>query len=115
MHKETPHQKYKYEKLNKAFTMRKTSKGETVALDDSSDIESQSRSESYHSSNKTGKTSYNNDSDPTDDEEISTISSSSKDNIWLDGCRDAFIIDKLKTNSRLNLKEHKLSSNNSEK
>ena len=34
---------------------------------------------------------------------------------WLDGCIDAFVIDKLKTESKSKIKEHKLSSNNLDK
>ena len=49
------------------------------------------------------------------DDESSSGSISSEDNIWLDGCRYVFIVDKLKTNSTLNIKEHKLSSNNLDK
>ena len=37
---EVAHQKYKDEKINKAFTKRKTSKGGTINLDNSSDSNS---------------------------------------------------------------------------
>ena len=37
---EVAHQKYKHEKINKAFTKRNTSKGETINLDNSSDSNS---------------------------------------------------------------------------
>ena len=39
----------------------------------------------------------------------------SEEEIWLNGCRDVFIIDKLKPNSKSNIKEQKLSSNNLDK
>ena len=71
-----------------------------------------SRSESNNYSPKTGKTSISYDSDSVDNGEISSISTSSEDNNLLGGCRDTFIIDKSKTNSKSELKEHKLGSNN---
>ena len=94
MQVEAAHQKSKCENINKAFTKRKTSKEETVVLSDSYDSNSLSRSESNNSSPETGKTSIFYDSDSADDDEISSSSISSKDNNLLDGCRDAFIIDK---------------------
>ena len=90
----------------------KTSKEDTVVLDDSSVRNSSSRNKSNHSSKETGKTSIFYDSDSAYDDKISTSSISIEDDIWLDGCRDAFIIDKLKTNSKSNLKQHTLGSNN---
>ena len=50
-----------------------------------------------------------------DDTSDGKSSSSSEDNNWLNGCRDAFIIDKLKPNSKSKIKENKLSSNNLDK
>ena len=107
------HQKSKYEKLNKYFTKSKTSKEEMVNIADSSDRKSSSRSESNNFYPKTGKkkSSITYDSDSDDDGEISSSSTSSEDRNWIDGCREAFIIDKEKTNSKSKLKEHKLSSN----
>ena len=67
---EAAHQKSKYEKLNKDFTKRKTSKEETVVLSDSLDIDFSSISESNHSSNETGKISIAYDSDSADNDEI---------------------------------------------
>ena len=78
---EAAHQKSKYEKLNKDFTKRKTSKEDTVILDDSQDSKSSSRSESNHSSPETDKTSLTYDSDSADDDKISSSSISSEDNI----------------------------------
>ena len=69
---EAAHQKYKYEKLNKAFTKRNTSKEETVNISDSLYIHSSSRRESNNPYSKTGKTSIAYDSDSADDEKISS-------------------------------------------
>ena len=52
---EAAHKKSKYEKLNKYFIKRNTSKGETVVLYDSSDSDYSSSSESNHSNIETGK------------------------------------------------------------
>ena len=101
------HQKSKYEKLNKAFTKRKIYKEENFSLSDSLDSNSLSSSEYNHSSNETWETSIIYDSDSAHNDSSST-SIISKDNILLDGCRDAIIIDKLKTNGKSMLKEHKL-------
>ena len=81
MQAEAAHQKSKYEKLNKAFTKRNTSKEETVKLADSSDRNYSSSSESKNSSPKTGKkkTSITYDSDSADDGKISSSYNSSKD------------------------------------
>ena len=72
MQAEAAHQKSKYEKLNKDFTKRKTSKEETVVIDDSSGSDSSSISESNHSSNETGKISIAYDSDSAENDEISS-------------------------------------------
>ena len=81
MQAEAAHQKYKYEKINKAFTKRKTSKEETINLDESSDRNSSSRNEYKNPSPKTGKkkTSITYDSDSSDDGKISSSSTGSED------------------------------------
>ena len=65
---EADHQKSKYEKLNKAFTKRKTSKEETVNTDKFWDRNSSPRNESKNSSTKNGKTSIAYDSDSADND-----------------------------------------------
>ena len=111
MQAEAAHQKYRYEKLNKYFTKRKTSKYKTVNLADSSDRKSSSSSKFSIYSTKTGKTSIAYDSDSAGYVKISSSYTSSEENNGLDGCRDAFIIENSKTNSKSKLKEQKLSSN----
>ena len=101
--------------LAKSFTKRNNSKEETVNLADSSDSDSSPISGSNNSSTETGKTSIKYDSDSADYEKISSSSISTKDNNWIDGCRDAFIIYESKTNGKSKRKEHKLSSNNLDK
>ena len=108
-------QKSKYEKLNKDFTKKKTTKEDTVVLYESLDRNSSLRSESDNSPGEYEKTSIAYDSDSADDEEISSSYIGSEEKNWLDGCRDAFIIDKLKPNSKSKLREHKLISNNLDK
>ena len=58
------------------------------------------------------KTSITYDSDSSNDGEISSIYTSSEDINSIDSWRDAFMIDKPATNSKSNLKKHKLSYNN---
>ena len=65
---EAAHQNSKYEKLNKYFTKRKTSKKETVILDDYSDSKSSSSTDSDNPSNEIGKTSIAYDSDSSDND-----------------------------------------------
>ena len=78
---EAAHQKSNYEKINKAFTKRKTSKKDTVNIADSSDSHSSSRRESNNYYPKAGKnkTSITYDSGSADNGKISSISISSKD------------------------------------
>ena len=100
MHLEAAHQKYKYEKLNKAFAKKKTSKEETVITYDTSDSNSSSISEAESTPDEDENTSIAYDKESDDDEDSSRISIVSEENNWLDGCRDALIIDKLKPNSK---------------
>ena len=95
--------------------MKNTSKEYTVILYDTSDINSSSVSEADNSPDKYEKTSIAYDSESADNDESSGISVGSEDNIWLGGCRDSFIIDKLKPNSKSKIKEHKISANNLDK
>ena len=68
MQAESSHQKSKYEKLNKAFAKKKTSKEETVILDDTSDSDSLSSSDSDNSPDEDEKTSFAYDSDSADND-----------------------------------------------
>ena len=74
MQVETAHQKSKYEKLNKYFTKRKTSKEESVVLDNSSYRDSSSIYEYENYYNEAGKISINYDSDSADDDKSSSSS-----------------------------------------
>ena len=56
---------------------------------------------------------YNSESADNDESIKNCISS--RENNWLNGCRYALIIDKLKPNSKSKIKEHTLSSNNLDK
>ena len=94
MQAEASHQEPKYEKLNKYFTKRKIAIEETVNLSDYSYSDSSSISESNNSSPENGKTSIAYDSNFADNDKISSSSVSSEDKNRLNGCRDAFIIDK---------------------
>ena len=106
---------FKYKNLNKAFAKKKTPKEETVIIDDTSDINSSSSSEAYNSPDEDDKTSIAYDSESANNEKSSNSSIGSEGNIWLNGCRGAFIIDKLKSNSKSKIKEHTPSSNNLDK
>ena len=105
----------KYKKLNKAFAKKNTPKEQTVILDDTLDRNSSSISDAYNSCDEDEKHSIAYDSEFPDDDKNSNSYIVSKENIWLNGCRDAFIIDKLKPNSKSNIKEHTLSSNSLDK
>ena len=108
--KKTSHQraKYlKYKKLNKAFAKKKI----RVILDDPSDTDYSSSSESHNSKNEDEKTSITYDSESGNDDKSSNSSTNNEKEIWNNCCRDGFIINKL-NNSKSNIKEHKLSSNN---
>ena len=82
MQVESAHQKSKYEKLNKAFTKKKTSKEETVILDISSDSDFSSSSESDNSPNETGEKDIACDLDYTDVDESGRSSISSNGTIY---------------------------------
>ena len=103
---EAAHQKFKYENLNKAFTKRKTYKEETINLADSSESNYSSSGEPKTPPPRTGKnkTSITYDSDSADVGKISSSSTSSGDRNLINGCREAFIIDKATTNSKSKLK-----------
>ena len=77
---DSAHQKSKYENINKPFTKSNNFTEETVNLDDSSDRNSLFSSDSNNSSQKIGKPSIDNDSDSSDNGEISSSSTSSEDN-----------------------------------
>ena len=118
MDREAAHQtaKYlKYKKLNKALSKKKTPKEETIILDDTLDINSSSSSESNHSPDEYEKTSIAYDSESADDNKNSNRSIGREENIWINGCRDPFIIDKLTPISKSKIKEHRISSNNLDK
>ena len=86
----------KYKNLNKYFAKEKTPKEDTVSLDDTSYINSSSRSWNYNSPDEDEKTSIAYDSKSADDDEISNSSIGSEGGIWLNGCRDGCIIHKVK-------------------
>ena len=77
-----------------------TRKEETVILDETLDINSSSSSEDENTPDEDEKTSIAYDSYSDDDDKGSNSSIGSKENIWLNGYRDTFIIDKLKPNSK---------------
>ena len=113
LEKEDSHQraKYlKYKKLNKAFSTGKT----RVILDDPLESNSSSISEdnNYPDEGEKNSIAYNLESGNSD--EGSNSATDTEEEAWNNGCRDRFIIDKL-NNSKSNIKEHKLSSNNLDK
>ena len=97
-------------KINKAFTRKKASKE-----DDTLDSNSSSSSVAYNSRDEKEKSSITYDSELADDDESSNISIVSKGNIWLNGCRNWFIINKVKPNSKSKINVHTLSFNNLDK
>ena len=103
MEREADHQraKYlKYRKPNKSFTKKKTPKEETLILDDTSDSDYSTSSYDDHSPDEDEKTSIAYDSDSADNDESSNSSIGSKGNILINGCRDGFIIDKVKPSGK---------------
>ena len=97
---EAAHQRSKYKNLNKSFAKKKTPKEETVVLDDTLDINSSSRSEADNSPSEDEKTLIAYDSESSDDDESSRSYIGSVGGKWINGCKYAFIIDKLKPNSK---------------
>ena len=93
-------QRAQNKKLNKSFAKKKTSKEETVIQDDTLDSNYSSRSEDDNPLEEDNKTSIAYDSYYADDEKISSRSIGSEEYISLNGCRDGFIIDKLKLNGK---------------
>ena len=57
------------------------------------------------------KNSMDYDSESGNSDESSNSATDTEEEAWNNGCRDVFVIDKL-NNSKSNIKEHKLSSNN---
>ena len=97
------------------FVKKKTHKEETIIIDNPLDIYSSSSSEADNSPAEYEKTSIAYDSESADDEKISNSSIGREEKNCLNGCRNAFIIHKLKPNIKSKIKEHKLSSNNLDK
>ena len=111
--KEASHQRAKYlnyMNLNKSFSKKKT----RVIIDDPSESDSFSISEADNSPDEGEKASITYDSESGNSDEGSNNSTDTRKEVWNNGCRDGFIIDKL-NNSKYNIKEHKLSSTNLDK
>ena len=87
----------------------------TIQYANTSDIKSSSTSESDNSAEENEETSIAYDSDSADNDKSSSSSIGSKEDNWLNGCRYAFITDKLIPNSKSKIKEHTLSYNNLDK
>ena len=100
----------KYKKLNKAFSKRKTS----VILDDPLESDSSSISEGDNYPGEGEKNSIAYDSESGNSDKSSNSATNTEEKAWNNGCRYGFVIDKL-NNSKYNIKEHKLSSNNLDK
>ena len=76
--------------------------------------DSSSSSEGENSPDKGEKNSIAYDSDSNNSDKSSNNATDTEEEAWKMGCRDGFVIDKL-NNSKSNIKEHKLSSNNLDK
>ena len=79
------------------------------------DRNSSSSSEAENSPAEDEETPIVYDSESAENEKISNSSIGSEEKNLLNGCRDAFIIDKLKPNIKSKMKEHTLSSNTLDK
>ena len=113
LEKEASHQraKYvKYKKLNKAFSRKKN----RVILDDPLESDSYSSSKGGNSTDEGEKNSISYDSESDNSDERRNSSTDNEEEAWNNDCRDVFFINKL-NNSKSNIKEHKLSSNNLDK
>ena len=118
LEKEASHQRAKYLKYknrNKDFAEKKTPKEENIIIDDTLDSKSSSISEADNYPDKDEKNSIAYNSESADNEKSSNISIGSEENIWLNGCRYVFIINKLKLNIKSKIKEHTRSYNNLDK
>ena len=94
----------KYKSLNKA------SKKKSPVILELSEIDSSS-SEEENSSDEEEEHSMTYDSELGGNDKSSNNATDTEEESWKSGCRDLNIIDKL-NNSKFNIKEHKLSSNN---
>ena len=113
LEREASHQreKYlKYKKLNKEFSKKKT----RFIIDDPSESESYSSSDDDNSLGEGEKKSMTYNSKSGNSDESINSATNNEEEAWNNGCRYGFVIDK-SNNSRSNIKEHKLSSNNLEK
>ena len=98
LEREAAHQRaksLKYKKINKAFAKKETPKEETIIIYETSNRDSSSSSEAYNSRDEDEKASIAYDSEYADNDEISNISIGREGNIWLNGCRYGFIINKV--------------------
>ena len=105
--KETAHQrsKYlKYKKLNKSFALKKIGKEETFIIYDTLGSDSSSSSEAHNSCDEYQKKPIAYDSESGNNDKSSNSSIESKEELWNNGFRDGFIIDKLKNNSKSKIK-----------
>ena len=94
----------KYKILNKASSKKKT----PVILEDSESDSSSSKEENYSDEEEEHSMTYDSESGGSD--KISDNATDTAEESWKSGCRDLNIIDNL-NNSKSNIKEHKLSSN----
>ena len=76
--------------------------------------DSSSSSEGDNSPAEGEKNSIAYDSESGNSDKSSNSATDTKEEAWNNGCRDGFVIDKL-SNSKSNIKEHKLSSNSLDK
>ena len=94
----------KYKKLNKSFAKKNTRKEETAIIDDTSDSDFSSSSEDHNSCDEDKEASITYDLESVDNDKSSNSSIDSKENIWNNGCRYGFIIDKVEPNSKSKIK-----------
>ena len=102
LEKEASHQRAKYLKyknLNKALYKKKT----PVIIDDPSESDSSPSSEADKSPDEGEKNSITYDSESGNSDESSNSATDTEEEVWNNGCRDGFIIDKL-NNNKSNIK-----------
>ena len=107
MEREATNQRSKYlncKKLNKYFAKKKTPKEDTVIIDDTLDSDSSSSSEDDNFPDEYFKTFITYDPYYADDDKSSKSSICRRETNGLNGCRDAFTINKLKPNSKSKIK-----------
>ena len=108
-------QKSKYEKYKQIFCQEEDFQGGDCHSIWHFGRNSSSISEADNSPDEYEKTSIAYDSESSDKDKSSSSFIISEENNWPNGCRDSFIIDKLKPNSKSNIKYHRLSFNHLDK